>query len=98
MVDSIDLRIQSGEFFTLLGPSGCGKSTILRMVAGFEEPTGGRIFFDSRDVTTEPPNRRGIGFVFQNYALFPHLSVAENVRFGLRVRKVTSRRSEEACR
>jgi len=90
VVDSIDLRIETGEFFTLLGPSGCGKSTILRMVAGFEEPTDGRIFFDSRDVTTEPPNRRGIGFVFQNYALFPHLSVTENVGFGLRVRKVTA--------
>ena len=89
VVDSIDLRIQSGEFFTLLGPSGCGKSTILRMVAGFEQPTSGRILFDNRDVTTEPANRRGIGFVFQNYALFPHLSVAENVGFGLRVRKVT---------
>lgn len=88
VVDSIDLRIESGEFFTLLGPSGCGKSTILRMIAGFEEPTGGRILFDSREVTTEPPNRRGIGFVFQNYALFPHLTVAENVGFGLRVRKV----------
>src|SRR4030095_6608242 len=79
----------------LLGPSGCGKSTILRMVAGFEEPTSGRIFFDSRDVTTKPPNRRGIGFVFQNYALFPHLSVAENVGFGLRVRKVTAEEAKK---
>lgn len=95
VVDSIDLRIESAEFFTLLGPSGCGKSTILRMVAGFEEPTGGRIFFDKRDITTEPPNRRGIGFVFQNYALFPHLSVAENVGFGLRVRKLTSEEAEK---
>jgi iron(III) transport system ATP-binding protein len=89
VVDSIDLQIESGEFFTLLGPSGCGKSTILRMIAGFEVPTSGRILFDSRDVTDELPNRRGIGFVFQNYALFPHLSVAENVAFGLRVRKVS---------
>jgi ABC-type Fe3+/spermidine/putrescine transport system ATPase subunit len=95
VVDSIDLQIKSGEFFTLLGPSGCGKSTILRMIAGFEEPTGGRIFFDTRDVTDDPANRRGIGFVFQNYALFPHLSVAENVAFGLRVRKVSGSETEE---
>jgi ABC-type Fe3+/spermidine/putrescine transport system ATPase subunit len=88
VVDSIDLKIEDGEFFTLLGPSGCGKSTTLRMIAGFEEPTGGRILFDNADVTYEPPNRRDIGFVFQNYALFPHLSVAKNVAFGLRVRKI----------
>jgi iron(III) transport system ATP-binding protein len=87
VVDSIDLRIEDGEFFTLLGPSGCGKSTILRMVAGFEEPTRGRILFDNRDVTNDPPNQRNVGFVFQNYALFPHLSVARNVGFGLEVRK-----------
>jgi iron(III) transport system ATP-binding protein len=88
VVDSIDLGIDRGEFFTLLGPSGCGKSTTLRMIAGFEEPTSGRILFDDVDVTREPPNRRGIGFVFQNYALFPHLSVARNVAFGLQVRKL----------
>jgi iron(III) transport system ATP-binding protein len=102
VVNSIDLQINGGEFFTLLGPSGCGKSTILRMIAGFEEPTGGRIFFDRRDVTYEPANQRGIGFVFQNYALFPHLSVSENVAFGLRVRKVSgpesTQRVEEALR
>jgi iron(III) transport system ATP-binding protein len=89
VVDSIELVIHEGEFFTLLGPSGCGKSTTLRMIAGFEEPTGGRILFDDIDVTHEPPNRRGIGFVFQNYALFPHLSVAKNVAFGLQVRKLS---------
>jgi iron(III) transport system ATP-binding protein len=89
VVDSIDLQIRHGEFFTLLGPSGCGKSTTLRMIAGFEEPTGGRILFDNIDVTYDPPNRRGIGFVFQNYALFPHLSVAKNVAFGLQVRKLS---------
>src|SRR5215475_14477740 len=88
-VDSIDLRIDAGEFFTLLGPSGCGKSTTLRMIAGFDEPTSGRILFDNIDVTYDPPNRRSIGFVFQNYALFPHLSVAKNVAFGLQVRKVS---------
>ena len=88
VVDAIDLSISAGEFFTLLGPSGCGKSTTLRMIAGFEEPTSGRILFGDRDVTYDPPNRRGIGFVFQSYALFPHLSVARNVAFGLEVRKV----------
>ena len=88
VVDSIDLRIEDGEFFTLLGPSGCGKSTILRMIAGFEDPTRGRILFNQRDVTNEPPHRRSIGLVFQNYALFPHLSVARNVAFGLEVRKL----------
>jgi iron(III) transport system ATP-binding protein len=88
VVDSIDLKIETGEFFTLLGPSGCGKSTTLRMIAGFEEPDGGRILFDNVDVTYDPPDRRGIGFVFQNYALFPHLTVARNVAFGLQVRKV----------
>jgi iron(III) transport system ATP-binding protein len=95
VVDSIDLKIEDGEFFTLLGPSGCGKSTTLRMIAGFEEPSSGRILFDNIDVTHEPPNRRDIGFVFQNYALFPHLSVAKNVAFGLRVRKTPA---EEAKR
>jgi iron(III) transport system ATP-binding protein len=89
VVDSIDLRIEEGEFFTLLGPSGCGKTTILRMIAGFEEPTNGRILFGSRDVTHEPANRREIGLVFQNYALFPHLSAAKNVAFGLEVRNLS---------
>ncbi len=88
VVDSIHLRIEQGEFFTLLGPSGCGKSTILRMIAGFEQPTGGRVLFDDRDVTYDPPNRRGVGMVFQNYALFPHMSVSANVAFGLEVRKL----------
>lgn len=88
VVDAIDLAIKPGEFFTLLGPSGCGKSTTLRIIAGFEEPTAGRVLFDQTDVTYDPPNRRGIGFVFQNYALFPHLSVFKNVAFGLQIRKL----------
>lgn len=88
VVDSVNLDIEEREFFTLLGPSGCGKSTILRMIAGFEEPTSGRVLLGNRDITHDPANRRGIGMVFQNYALFPHLSVAENVAFGLRVRNV----------
>jgi iron(III) transport system ATP-binding protein len=90
VVDSVDMQIEDGEFFTLLGPSGCGKSTILRMIAGLEEPDSGRILFESRDVTREPPNKRGIGMVFQNYELFPHLSVEQNVAFGLEVRKESS--------
>lgn len=95
VVDSIDLHIPQGEFFTLLGPSGCGKSTTLRMIAGFEEPTAGRILFDDIDVTHDPPNRRDIGFVFQNYALFPHLSVFKNIAFGLQVRKIAPKEIAE---
>ena len=95
VVDSVSLRIEDGEFFTLLGPSGCGKSTILRMIAGLEQPTTGRILFGDRDVTFDPPNERGIGLVFQNYALFPHLTVARNVAFGLEVRKLSSAEIEK---
>jgi len=85
-VDHFDLTVADGEFVTLLGPSGCGKTTTLRMVAGLIEPTTGRISFDARDVTSLPPRRRNIGFVFQTPALFPHLSVADNVGFGLSVK------------
>ena len=82
----VKLDVQPGELLTLLGPSGCGKTTTLRMIAGFELPDSGRICFDGQDVTAVPANARNIGFVFQNYALFPHLSVFENVAYGLRVR------------
>ena len=88
VVDQISLRVEEGEFFTLLGPSGCGKSTTLRMIAGFEEPDSGQIRFNDRDVTYAPANKRDVGLVFQNYALFPHMSVAKNVGFGLAVRKI----------
>ncbi|MGW1676474.1 ABC transporter ATP-binding protein [Saccharopolyspora sp. NPDC002376] len=88
VVHDIDVTIESGEFFTLLGPSGCGKSTTLRMIAGFVTPTSGRIFFGDRDITATPPNKRGTGMVFQNYALFPHYDVAQNVAYGLVTRKV----------
>ncbi|MDL4776853.1 MULTISPECIES: ABC transporter ATP-binding protein [Thermomonosporaceae] len=88
VVNDIDVTIGSGEFFTLLGPSGCGKSTTLRMIAGFVAPTTGRILFGEREVTSTPPNKRGTGMVFQNYALFPHLNVAQNVAYGLVTRKV----------
>ncbi|MEO3924140.1 ABC transporter ATP-binding protein [Micromonosporaceae bacterium B7E4] len=87
-VDGVDISIDAGEFFTLLGPSGCGKTTTLRMVAGFYFPTSGRIRFGTEDVTRKPPNRRDTGMVFQNYALFPHMSVAQNVGYGLKIRKV----------
>jgi ABC-type Fe3+/spermidine/putrescine transport system ATPase subunit len=80
------LNVRPGEFLTLLGPSGCGKTTTLRMIAGYEMPDAGRIRFGGQDVTAEPANQRNIGFVFQNYALFPHLSIFENVAYGLRVR------------
>ncbi len=87
-VDDLSLEINRGEFFSMLGPSGCGKTTTLRMIGGFELPTSGVIRLGDRDVTDLPPFRRDVNTVFQNYALFPHLSVFENVAFGLRRRKV----------
>ena len=87
-VDHIDLEVEDGEFFSLLGPSGCGKTTTLRMIGGFEEPTSGVIELQGQDVTFLPPFRRNVNTVFQNYALFPHLSIFENVAFGLRRRHV----------
>jgi putative spermidine/putrescine transport system ATP-binding protein len=87
-VDAIDLHVEPGEFFSLLGPSGCGKTTTLRMIAGFEIPDEGAIRVAGRDVTRVPVHRRGMGMVFQSYALLPHRTVAENVAFGLRMRKV----------
>jgi iron(III) transport system ATP-binding protein len=86
-VRNVDLEVQPGELLTLLGPSGCGKTTTLRIIAGFQEPSGGRIFIAGRDVTHVPANRRDIGFVFQNYALFPHLTIFGNVAYGLQVRQ-----------
>src|ERR671935_1712623 len=83
-VDRIELSVRGGEFFSLLGPSGCGKTTTLRMIAGFEQPTSGQILLDERDVAYTPPHKRNVNTVFQNYALFPHLNVFDNVAFGLR--------------
>jgi putative spermidine/putrescine transport system ATP-binding protein len=101
-VEELSLAIQEGEFFSLLGPSGCGKTTTLRMIAGFEEPSEGRLFIRGRDVTHVPPEKRDAGMVFQNYALFPHRTVFENVAFGLRMRRVereeTRRRVAETLR
>ncbi|MEO3925190.1 ABC transporter ATP-binding protein [Micromonosporaceae bacterium B7E4] len=87
-VDHINLDIEPGEFITLLGPSGSGKTTTLNMIVGFTEPTSGRIRLNGRDITRMPPHKRNFGMVFQNYALFPHLTVAQNVAFPLRERKV----------
>lgn len=99
-VDEVSLTIEPGELFFLLGPSGCGKTTLLRMIAGFIDPTAGSISFNGRDVTRTPPNKRNTGMVFQSYALWPHMTVAQNVAFGLDVRKISaqdkSRRVAEA--
>ena len=99
-VDDVTLEVEEGEFFCLLGPSGCGKTTLLRMLAGFETPTSGRILIDGADVSLTPPNKRPVNMVFQSYAIFPHMSVAENVAFGLRIDRVPGperrRRVEEA--
>ncbi len=88
-VDHVSLDIQRGEFFSLLGPSGCGKTTLLRMIAGFEHPTSGQLLIDGSDVTGIPPYARPVHLVFQHYALFPHLSVAKNIAFGLRYQDVS---------
>jgi spermidine/putrescine transport system ATP-binding protein len=87
-VDDLSLDIESGKFYALLGPSGCGKTTTLRMIGGFEEPTEGTIYLGDRTVTGQPPHKRDVNTVFQSYALFPHLSIFENVAFGLRRSKV----------
>src|SRR5690348_1143970 len=88
-VDAIDIDMPAGEFFTMLGPSGCGKTTTLRMIAGFERPTSGRIVLDGADVAQTPPHKRNVNTVFQSYALFPHLDVAKNVAFGLKYQRCT---------
>ena len=87
-VDGVSLEVGAGEFFSLLGPSGCGKTTTLRMIGGFELPTGGTILLRDRDVTMDPPDKRPVNMVFQSYALFPHLDVGDNVAFGLKRRRV----------
>jgi len=99
-VDNVSLTINEGEFFSLLGPSGCGKTTLLRMLAGFEVPTEGRILIDGKDMSEVPPNKQPINMVFQSYAVFPHMSVLDNVAYGLMVDKVPAaeraKRAEEA--
>ncbi|NEM91843.1 ABC transporter ATP-binding protein [Galbitalea soli] len=99
-VDSVDLDVADGEFFAMLGPSGSGKTTVLRMIAGFETPTSGQVILDGRDATALPPFRRDVNTVFQDYALFPHMTVQQNVEYGLRVHGVAAqerrRRAGEA--
>ena len=87
-VRTVSLEIEEGEFFSLLGPSGCGKTTTLRMIGGFEQPDEGRILLRGADVTYAPPNRRNVNMVFQHYALFPHMSIEDNIAFGMRLKKV----------
>ena len=95
-VQDLSLSVNRGEFISLLGPSGCGKTTTLQMIAGFVEPTGGSIVLDGKDVSKVPANKRGLGMVFQNYALFPHMTAAENVSFGLEMQRV--RKDEREAR
>ncbi len=94
-VDDLDLEIADGEFFSMLGPSGSGKTTVLRLVAGFERPTAGRVLLGDEDVTDLPPYRRDVNTVFQDYAIFPHMDVATNVEYGLRVKKVDRKQRRE---
>ncbi len=90
VLKNANLEIKKGEFFSLLGPSGCGKTTLLRLLAGFEDPTRGTITIDGEDISKLAPNQRHINTIFQNYALFPHLSVFENVAFSLRLKNTNS--------
>jgi len=94
-VNGIDFKINSGEFFSILGPSGCGKTTTLRMIAGFVMPTAGEIFIGNNDITFQAPEKRNIGFVFQNYAIFPHMNVFENISFGLKMRNIDQKQINE---
>src|ERR1700749_1850830 len=94
-VDKVDLAVREGEFLTLLGPSGCGKTTILRMIAGLVPPSAGRIRLGGSDITKAPAHRRNMGLVFQSYALFPHLSVARNVAFGLEMRGIKTETAQK---
>ena len=94
-VENFNLDVDKGEFVSFLGPSGCGKTTTLRMIAGFEQPTAGAITIDGKDITGRPPNQRNIGMVFQSYALFPNMNVAQNIGFGLRVRKLPKQKIDQ---
>src|ERR1700692_3050377 len=97
-VDHISISIKQGEFLTLLGPSGCGKTTILRMVAGFEQPDGGRILLDGEDITQSPTRKRPMGMVFQSYALFPHMTAEQNIAFGMNMKHLPKEHIQKRCR
>jgi len=94
-VNDISLTIDDCKFFSFLGPSGCGKTTILRMIAGFELPTEGRIFLDNQDITDVPSYKRPVNTIFQNYSLFPHMSIFDNVAFGLKIKKLDKHQIKE---
>ena len=94
-VNNVSLNIEPGKLITLLGPSGCGKTTMLRMISGFTMPTKGKIYIGDKDVTDLPPNKRDVGMMFQSYALFPHMTVAENVAYGLKIKKTPQQEMEE---
>ncbi|GAI63143.1 unnamed protein product, partial [marine sediment metagenome] len=94
-VDNLSVKVKEGELVTLLGPSGCGKTTTLRMIAGFEIPTSGKIFIEGKEVSMIPPNQRPTTMVFQNYALFPHMTVFENISYGLKIRKESAKNIKE---
>ena len=97
-VSDVDLTVADGEFFVLLGPSGCGKTTLLRMIAGLEFADSGSVTIGNRDVTTLPPRRRDLAMVFQNYAVFPHLTVFQNIAFGLKMKRTDSATIDERVR
>ncbi len=97
-VDDVSLSIKKGDFVTILGPSGCGKTTILRMLAGFEQPTAGEIYLEGEDVTSVPPYKRNINTVFQKYALFPHLNVFNNIAYGLKLKTVPDTTAKKGYR
>jgi spermidine/putrescine ABC transporter ATP-binding subunit len=94
-VQNVNLTIGKGEFFCLLGPSGCGKTTILRMIAGFEKVSGGQILLNNKDITSDSPNKRDVNTVFQNYALFPNMSVRDNIAYGLKIKKISKTELEQ---
>lgn len=98
VLKNINLEIQDGELFTLLGPSGCGKTTILRIIAGFLKPTKGRVLLGDKDITELSPEKRNIGTVFQNYALFPHMDVKENILYGLKLKKISKKEIDETAK
>ena len=95
ILDRVSFELEKGKFYTLLGPSGCGKTTILRLIAGFDQPTKGDIYFAGKKINTIPANKRQVNTVFQDYALFPHLNVFENVAFGLRIKKMKEKVIQE---